>query len=417
MRSTGMTLRVAVAGGGLGGLCLAQHLAAAGIDVVVYERDPSLDSRGQGYRIHLDARAGRALAASLPAGLYDLFARTCGQPSTGLTVLSERLRTLHTEPATIGPANPYAPGTLSTSANRRTLRQILACGLGERIRFGRQVTGYDQDADEVRIRFADGTQEPADLLVAADGVGSCIRRQYLPEADLVDSGSRCIYGRTPADRPTLASLPDSFRTGFTAVVGNQVGMAAAPLLFRMPPERAAAESGLDITLASVGDYMMWAVAAQRERWPVTDDEFDGLSPEHLHGTALAMIRKWHPSLRALVEQAVAEECFLARIQHSTPVAAWPSSRVTVLGDAIHAMSPARGSGGNTALRDAAELGRRLVAVASGEEKLLAAVGDYETVMREYGYEAIRVSAESERTTVARRTGVMFWLVNHLPQKR
>jgi 2-polyprenyl-6-methoxyphenol hydroxylase-like FAD-dependent oxidoreductase len=410
-------VRVAVAGGGLGGLCLAQHLATAGIDVAVYEQDPSLDSRGQGYRIHLDARAGRALAASLPAGLYDLFARTCGQPSTGLTVLSERLRTLHTEAATIGPADPYAPGTLSTSADRRTLRQILACGLGERIRFGRQVAGFEQDTDEVRIRFADGTQEPADLLVAADGVGSCIRRQYLPEAGIVDSGSRCVYGRTPADRPAVASLPDSFRTGFTAVVGNQVGMAAGPLLFRVPPERAAAESGLDITLAPVGDYMMWAVTARRERWPVPDGEFDGLAPGQLHGTALAMIRKWQPSLRALVEQAVAEECFLARIQNSTPVPSWPSSRVTVLGDAIHAMSPARGSGANTALRDAAELGRRLVAVARGEEKLLTAVGDYEDVMREYGYEAIRVSAEAERATVARRAGVMLWLVNHLPARR
>ena len=43
-------LRVAVAGGGLGGLCLAQGLGKAGIDVTVYERDAQLAARRQGYR-------------------------------------------------------------------------------------------------------------------------------------------------------------------------------------------------------------------------------------------------------------------------------------------------------------------------------------------------------------------------------
>ena len=52
--------RVAVAGAGLGGLCLAQGLRRAGLSVTVYERDAALGSRPQGYRLHLDARAGLA---------------------------------------------------------------------------------------------------------------------------------------------------------------------------------------------------------------------------------------------------------------------------------------------------------------------------------------------------------------------
>ena len=56
-------MKVAVAGAGIGGLCLAQALLLAGTDVTVYERDETLDSRGQGYRLHLDA--GSALHACL----------------------------------------------------------------------------------------------------------------------------------------------------------------------------------------------------------------------------------------------------------------------------------------------------------------------------------------------------------------
>jgi NADPH-dependent glutamate synthase beta subunit-like oxidoreductase len=57
---SGARVRVAVVGGGLGGLCLAQGLRRKGIDVTVYERDETLSTRRQGYRIHLDGRAARA---------------------------------------------------------------------------------------------------------------------------------------------------------------------------------------------------------------------------------------------------------------------------------------------------------------------------------------------------------------------
>jgi len=66
-------LRVAVVGGGIGGLCLAQGLHRAGASVVVYERDAALASRRQGYRLHVDARAGLALQRCLSPELFQLF--------------------------------------------------------------------------------------------------------------------------------------------------------------------------------------------------------------------------------------------------------------------------------------------------------------------------------------------------------
>ena len=87
-------VRVAVAGAGLGGLCLAQGLRRAGADVAVYERDGRAGRAGQGYRLHVDARAGLALQQCLPPELLAAFQATCGQASTRLTVVSERLRVL-----------------------------------------------------------------------------------------------------------------------------------------------------------------------------------------------------------------------------------------------------------------------------------------------------------------------------------
>jgi 2-polyprenyl-6-methoxyphenol hydroxylase-like FAD-dependent oxidoreductase len=251
--------------------------------------------------------------------------------------------------------------------------------------------------------------------VAADGVGSRVRGEYLPGAGIIDSGSRCVYGKTPLADETLARLPEAVRAGFTAIVGGHVGMAMAAMRFRVPPDQAAAKSGLGIDLNPLDDYLMWAVSARTERWPVSDAQLAALAPEDLHGVALTMIRSWHPSLKTLVRNAAPADCFPVWISESTPIEAWPPSPVTVLGDAIHAMSPARGSGANTALRDAAQLGGELAAAIRGEKSVLAAIGDYESEMRDYGYQAVEVSRKAEAAVVARRRSFMFWLATHLPR--
>ena len=414
-------LRVAVAGGGLGGLCLAQGLLKAGVDVTVYERDAHLAVRRQGYRLHVDARAGLALEQCLPPGSLAVFQATCGDASTRLTVMSERLRVLNeqrlNEQRRAGSADPYAPATLSTSVNRQTLREVLAAGLDGRLVFGCELTRYEAGPGGVRLHFADGRQAEADLLVGADGVNSAVRRQYLPAAVASDTGKRCIYGKTPLRAAVLDRLPSAFLDGFTAVIGGsrvRVGMATGLVRFRQRPEQAAPG------LSPAEDYLMWAVAGDRGQFGVPDQRLTAMSPADLHALSATLIRTWHPDLRALHAQAAVDETFLVRIRASRPVPAWPPSRVTVLGDAIHAMSPARGSGANTALQDAALLCRTLAgagaagaggALADGD--LVAAVGDYEKQMRDYGYAAVAASSQAEAETGMRHNRLMFWLYRRL----
>jgi 2-polyprenyl-6-methoxyphenol hydroxylase-like FAD-dependent oxidoreductase len=212
------------------------------------------------------------------------------------------------------------------------------------------------------------------------------------------------------------------------VIGGAIGMATGLVRFRERPERAAQ------WLSPAPDYLMWAVAADRGRFGVTDERLAAMSPAELHALTSRLIRTWHPDLRALHARAAVDETFLVRICTSPPIPPRPPSRVTVLGDAIHAMSPARGSGANTALQDAALLCRTLTGPAGNgpavpraertraertraertraertSDDLIAAVGEYEGQMRDYGYAAVAASSQAEAETGMRRNRLMFWL--------
>jgi 2-polyprenyl-6-methoxyphenol hydroxylase-like FAD-dependent oxidoreductase len=406
------SLRVAVAGAGLGGLCLAQGLVRAGVDVGVYERDAALDVRRQGYRLHMDARAGLSLEKCLPPELFGLFLATTGRPGTKVAVLSAQLRVLYEMPG--NPArDPDNPASLSTSADRGTLREILVAGLDDRVHYGREVAGFEQDAHGVTLRFADGSTESADVLVGADGVGSAVRRTLLPHAPIVDTGSRVIYGKTPLDDAARRLVPPAMYDGFTAIVGGHVGLAAGLVEFRRSPPEAAAAIAPGIRLSPAGDYLMWGLSARHDRLPAPDAELAGADPAALHAVACRAIRSWHPDLRALLAKAAVEETFYIRVHSSERVPAWLPSRVTLLGDAIHAMSPARGSGANTALLDAANLCTAL----TGGNDVIAAIGGYEEKMRDYGFAAVEASRQAEAETARRGNPLWRWVFNHLPKPR
>src|SRR5258708_28898546 len=99
---------VAIIGGGLGGLCLANGLKKAGISVTVYERDQSPESRPQGYRIHIDPQGSAALHQCLPAHLWDLFANTGGDFSQGFSIVTQELHELLNLARLGGPGNTIA---------------------------------------------------------------------------------------------------------------------------------------------------------------------------------------------------------------------------------------------------------------------------------------------------------------------
>src|SRR5690348_10655263 len=89
-----MPFHVVIIGGGLGGLTLEQGLRKAGVSVAVYERDRTVTSRLQGYRVHINPAGSRALHACLPPHLFEAFDRTCGASGRAFHFLTEHMGTL-----------------------------------------------------------------------------------------------------------------------------------------------------------------------------------------------------------------------------------------------------------------------------------------------------------------------------------
>jgi 2-polyprenyl-6-methoxyphenol hydroxylase-like FAD-dependent oxidoreductase len=129
---------------------------------------------------------------------------------------------------------------------------------------------------------------------------------------------------------------------------------------------------------------------------------------------------WDERLKTLVRLADPATIYAIPMRTARPVAPWPTRRITLLGDAIHSMTPYRGIGANMALKDAVRLRDALVAADRGERALLDAIRDYEAGMLDYGFKAVRNSLRAmEQTTtdneVARSLSrFVFRAIDRLP---
>jgi salicylate hydroxylase len=424
---TGRSFNVIIAGGGLGGLCLAQGLKKAGISVAVYERDRTRTDRLQGYRIHIDPAGSRALHECLPPHLFEAFDANCGQGTRALNMINERLEELlHLDFAGIVIADPVAR---HRSVSRITLRQVLLDELDDVVHFDKRFQRYEETPDgRVVAHFDDGSSASGDILVGADGGNSKVRAQLLPHAERVDTGIVAIAGKVPLNDETRAWLPRPILDGLASVSGPKGRfMFCASMIHRKDRAADAKIGGADaaetlhpgLLFDNSTDYVFWAFSARRESYPRDADlgERDG---ERLRQVALEMVADWHPQFHRLVRAADASTIGAVRIRTSEPVPPWPTRNITVLGDAIHSMTPYRGIGANIALRDASVLCRNLTAAHKGETTVLEAIHAYESEMLVYGFDAVRTSRKAmERAHADSRVGkaiarVIFKAINAIP---
>jgi len=374
-------LHVLIIGGGIGGLCLAQGLKKSGISVSIYERDRSVSFRNQGYRISLKEDGSQALRDCLPENLFQLCVATAIKSATRMVFLDHQLNQKFAKPI------PPLPEDAFFGVHRLTLREILLAGLEGMVHFGKTFVQFDQsNHGKIRASFADGTEAYGDLLVGADGTNSVVRGLLVPDA-VIDDLDCAIYGKTPLTPDLLEWVPEVLLDSFNRVSDpDGVSLSVATCRKREAWTSATESLAPDLHLTEMQDYLSWTLSR-------TQEPFGGADGLSLHRLACNMVKEWPSSVRRIIEDAESAATFLVTLRSARPVKPWHTENATLLGDAIHTMSPGRGEGANTALRDAQFLRSALANVETFGVPLIQAKAQYETTMLRYGFEAVANSRE------------------------
>lgn len=366
---------ILISGAGLASLLLARSLLLSKIPFQIFERDASLAFRGQGYRLRLSSEGLDAIESVLdpPAfqRFYDRCGKTGGSGFVGLDALTGDVVEEHRMGEGLGSRDGKIVGIA-----RGDMRRLFLEGSEEFLQFNKHVKGYELTEDGVRAVFADGTKSvEGSLLVAGDGLNSTIAKQVSGgRIKVYDLGARGIHGQAP----TTAFKP--LGEGVFRIVDESNPTGRISIITNVRP------NDMDDPNVEFGWTMVGVPGAIKA--PNDDYTIVGKVAADI---AKSLTKNWNPRFKPLFDQMNESEAAFWKITCSTPsgVPDWPNEpRVTLIGDAVHAMTPAGGIGANTAVRDSALLGRLLREAGGCYEGVTAA---YEKEMRVYASEAVRSS--------------------------
>lgn len=295
---------VVIVGGGIAGLATARAMLNHDIAVRVLERRS--DSSSEGFAVNLPGNAVKALAS---LGLGDAIER-CGHPlrRREYRTDSDRLLFAVDEDAFWGEA------ARPRSIRRATLVDMLRGCLGaDVVRYGADVRSLSVDEDQAKVALVDGETLTARLVVAADGVGSGVRK--------------CLFGDDAGVRHSIIS-----KSSWRFVAPNPgidcwtVWAGARGVILLMPLEG--------------GEVYGWASATRDGATASTD-------------ALVALSESFPTRVRQAVAAAAAEP---GAILHSpleeVRLPAWSRGRAVLVGDAAHATAPVWAQGVALALEDA-----------------------------------------------------------------
>jgi salicylate hydroxylase len=329
--------KVAIAGGGIGGLVLALALRERRIGCEVYEQADEL--REIGAAVALSANGTRELRR---LGLGEQIESVSVVPSALVIRRWDSGEVIADHP--IGRDGIYEAtfGAPYYGVHRVALLQALADRLAdEGVNLGRRCVGVTETDWGAELQFADGSSATADLVVGADGVHSVMRRHVVGEVRGRFSGTVGYRGLVPVE--AMPSLPDP-----------------TPLQFWAGPRRHllhyAIDGGRTVNFLAVVRVPEWTGDTWMEECEV--------------GDAVAAYDGWHPAVTEMI--GATEVGARWALFDLAPLDRWHTDRVVLMGDAAHAMVPHQGQGANQTIEDAIVLA-----------DCLAGTGDVAPALRVY----------------------------------
>ncbi|MEP6247238.1 MAG: FAD-dependent monooxygenase [Marinomonas sp.] len=350
--------RIAIIGAGLGGLTCAIALLQRGLKVDVFEAARTIEETGAGPTLGLGAQhVFRAL------GLQAKIAATAC-PAGGLPFLHYRSGDILLGELDKGDGSPdNGEANIIRHIYRADLQKVLLAEferLGGTAHTGKRLEHYSQAAAAAVAHFGDGSQASADVLIGADGVRSAVRGQMVPD-----------------DQPRFT---------------NHVAYRCL-----VPIERAREFMGLGRSAIFIGPgrtfnrYTMAKGAVVNLAGLVeTDEEVpEGWSTHAPRVEVAAAFSGWHDDVTGLIGEA--GDSIKWGLFDRAPLSTWNQGRVTMLGDAAHAMLPFLGMGAAMAIEDGYVLAQ-----------LLARHGDVREALAKY--EGLRLARTADVHAASKRQG-------------
>ena len=358
--------RIALIGGGIGGLVAAIALRQRGFEPVVFEQAGELKEVGAG--IQITPNSTKILRA---IGLEDAIRRHGFEPDFMLTRDMMTGEILFRTQAKGAMAERFGAGWFQI--HRADLLEILDAALdGADIRLKARCVGVEPLEDGAIVEISGGQRERFDVVVGCDGILSTVRAILHGEQNVRFTGNMCWRALIPVD-----ALPENH---LEPVMNYWMGRRGHVVAYFV-------RGGTLVNLVAVTETDNWV----EESWSV-----EGRREDVLSGFPMA-----HRDLRIVLERV--ERCFKWGLFDRDPLPQWGRGRVTLLGDAAHPMLPFLSQGAASAIEDGYVLAREIARTPLNPGAALAA------------YEAERRQRTARIQLAARAQGAIFHL--HSPWAR
>jgi salicylate hydroxylase len=331
--------KIVIVGGGIGGLFLANALVSQGLKTSVYEQAPALGEVGAG--VYITPNCVRQLQRVGVGPAVEKWGAKVGNKS----------RYFHHDGSKI--ADVQVTDTSGWNAtygmHRADLVDMLAKNLPAGVvHTGCRCTGYERRGETARVTFDNGEVAEGDAVVGADGIHSVLRKYVYPESRPVFSGTVTYRGVVPAEL-----VPEWPEESWLMWLGKGKHFLVYPL-----------RAGKLINFVG----FVPATQEMKESWSAAGD------PEMLRRE----FAEWDPKIGYLLGQV--QTTFRTALFDRDPLPSWTKGRLTLLGDAAHAMLPHLGQGANQSIED----GMALATILANTDRssVLAGLLLYERLRRE-----------------------------------